>query len=159
MLSKVTKARKWRGFMNILSDIEEIKEILYINGQKAMQKWCMVRLNKRLWFLCYPEGGFFRKHIDGCYKNEENRQWTFYTLQLYLPSDSSGLHESFEPAKGGQSQPGAGVSAHHVVAYGRRGGVKCAMCLDILYEKVGKLVHLKTWGVGPQRCPAGTLYL
>jgi hypothetical protein len=53
-----------------LSDIEEIEEVGYVNGQKVKQKWRMVRLNERLRFLRYPEGGYFRKHIDGAYENE-----------------------------------------------------------------------------------------
>jgi hypothetical protein len=51
-----------------LKDIEEIEQPTYINGvDKAVQKWRMVRLNERLRFLRYPEGGFFRQHIDGHY--------------------------------------------------------------------------------------------
>ncbi|KAJ7135870.1 hypothetical protein C8R44DRAFT_729414 [Mycena epipterygia] len=144
-----------------LSDIEEIEEILYINGQKAMQKWRMVRMNERLRFLRYPEGGFFRKHIDGCYENEENGQRTFYTLQFYLPSDASGSHESFIPANGGttrflgrkgayadvQAKPGRVLVFQHATLLHTgeevTGGVKCAMRSDILYEKVGKPVPLK----------------
>jgi hypothetical protein len=53
-----------------LSDIEEIEETAYIDCQKAIQKWKMVRLNERLRLLRYSEGGFFRKHVDGCYINE-----------------------------------------------------------------------------------------
>jgi hypothetical protein len=53
-----------------LSDIEEIEQVVYVNGHKAVQKWRMVRLNERLRFLRYPEGGFFRKHVDGHYENE-----------------------------------------------------------------------------------------
>ncbi|KAJ7105686.1 hypothetical protein C8R44DRAFT_681466, partial [Mycena epipterygia] len=141
-----------------LNDIEEIEEISYINGQKAMQKWRMVRLNERLRFLRYPEGGFFRKHIDGCYENEENGQRTFYTLQFYLPSDSSGSHESFKPAKGGatrflgrkgayadvQANPGRVLVFQHATLMHTgeevTNGVKCAMRSDIMYEKVSKPV-------------------
>lgn len=53
-----------------LSDIEEITQTTFIKGQKVTQKWRMVRLNERLRFLRYPEGGFFRAHVDGAYENE-----------------------------------------------------------------------------------------
>lgn len=36
--------------------------------------------------------------------NRENGQQTFYTVQLYLPSDSSGSDESFKPAQGGSTR-------------------------------------------------------
>ncbi|KAJ7611146.1 hypothetical protein B0H17DRAFT_1117695 [Mycena rosella] len=144
-----------------LSDIEEIEEIMFINGQKMMQKWAMVRLNERLRFLRYPEGGFFRKHIDGRYEDPESGQRTFYTLQFYLPSDSSGSHESFLPAKGGttrflgrkgayadvQSNPGRVLVFQHATLLHTgeevTGGVKCTVRSDILYEKVGKPVPVK----------------
>ncbi|KAJ7274913.1 hypothetical protein C8J57DRAFT_1714646 [Mycena rebaudengoi] len=140
-----------------LSDIEEIEETAYIDCQKAIQKWKMVRLNERLRFLRYSEGGFFRKHVDGCYINEENEQRTFYTLQFYLPSDSTGSYESFLPAKGGttrflgrnkdtyvdvQATPGRVLVFQHATLMHTgeevTGGVKCAVRSDILYEKVGK---------------------
>ncbi|KAF7350364.1 alcohol dehydrogenase [Mycena venus] len=144
-----------------LSDIEEIEHVTYINGHKMMQKWRMVRLNERLRFLRYPEGGFFRKHIDGCYENEENGQRTFYTLQFYLPSDTTGSHESFLPAKGGttrfigrkgnyadvEAKPGRVLVFQHasLMHTGEEvtGGVKCAVRSDILYEKVGNPVPVK----------------
>ncbi|KAJ6484401.1 hypothetical protein C8R47DRAFT_1131280 [Mycena vitilis] len=144
-----------------LSDIEEIEEITYIKGQKSMQKWRMVRLNERLRFLRYPVGGFFRAHCDGEYVNEENGQETFYTLQFYLPSDSSGSHESFFPPQGGttrfigrkkayadvEAKPGRVLVFQHasLLHTGEEvtGGVKCAVRSDILYEKVGNPVPFK----------------
>ncbi|KAJ6608292.1 hypothetical protein B0H10DRAFT_2068323 [Mycena sp. CBHHK59/15] len=144
-----------------LSDIEEIEETVYVSGQKAVQKWRVVRLNERLRFLRYPEGGFFRQHIDGCYINEETEQRTFYTLQFYLPSDSSGSPESFRPAEGGttrflgrkgayadvQATPGRILVFQHskLLHTGEEvtGGVKCTVRSDILYEKVGEPVLVK----------------
>ncbi|KAJ7637251.1 hypothetical protein DFH06DRAFT_1219213 [Mycena polygramma] len=144
-----------------LSDIEEIEEVTYVNGQKAMQKWRMVRLNERLRFLRYPVGGFFRAHCDGAYQNEKNGQRTFYTLQFYLPSDSSGSHESFLPAKGGttrfigrkknyadvDAKPGRVLVFQHATLLHTgeevTGGVKCTVRSDILYEKVGSPVPVK----------------
>ncbi|KAK7019120.1 alcohol dehydrogenase, partial [Favolaschia claudopus] len=142
-----------------LSDIEEIENFTYLpDVGKATQKWRMVRLNERLRFLRYPEGGFFRKHTDGCYENEETGQRTFYTLQFYLPSDTSGSEESFIPAQGGttrfigrkgdyadvQAKPGRIlVFQHAFLAHTGEevtGGVKCAVRSDILYEKVGEPV-------------------
>ncbi|KAJ7752471.1 hypothetical protein DFH07DRAFT_706575, partial [Mycena maculata] len=135
-----------------LRDIEEIEETTFINGQKVAQKWRMVRLNERLRFLRYPEGGFFKKHVDGHYENEETGQRTFYTLQFYLPSDSTGSHESFLPAKGGttrflgrkgayadvQAIPGRVLIFQHATLMHTgeevTDGVKCAVRSDILYE-------------------------
>jgi hypothetical protein len=36
--------------------------------------------------------------------NRETKQRTFYTLQFYLPSDTSGSKESFVPAQGGTTR-------------------------------------------------------
>ncbi|KAJ7274911.1 hypothetical protein C8J57DRAFT_1313062 [Mycena rebaudengoi] len=146
-----------------LADIEEIEQPTYINGvDKAVQKWRMVRLNERLRFLRYPKGGFFRKHADGHYQNPENGQRTFYTVQFYLPSDSSGSPESFVSAKGGTTRflaPFAGTAYADVEATPGRvlvfqhaellhtgeevtDGVKCTVRSDILYEKVGSPVPI-----------------
>jgi hypothetical protein len=59
-----------------LSAIEGIQEpvSVYLHHSnrhiQAGQKWRMVRMNEHLRFLCYPKGGFFRAHVDGCYENE-----------------------------------------------------------------------------------------
>ncbi|KAJ6529693.1 hypothetical protein B0H19DRAFT_528783 [Mycena capillaripes] len=93
-----------------LSAIEEIEEPVSVYQRfrgrhiQAVQKWRMVRMNERLRFLRYPKGGFFRAHVDGCYENEQNGQRTFHTVQLYLPSDTSGSDESFKPAGGGATR-------------------------------------------------------
>ncbi|KAJ7053272.1 hypothetical protein C8F01DRAFT_1330000 [Mycena amicta] len=143
-----------------LKDIEEIEEVGYADGLKVLQKWRMVGLNERLRFLRYPVGGFFKKHMDGHYENEETGQRTFYTLQFYLPSDSSGSDDSFRPAKGGstrfigrkgayadvQAIPGRVlVFRHSLLHTGEEvtDGVKCAVRSDILYEKVGEPVPFK----------------
>ncbi|KAJ7466697.1 hypothetical protein B0H11DRAFT_2047361 [Mycena galericulata] len=140
-----------------LSGIEEIEEEAYIPGVgPGVQKWRMVRLNERLRFLRYPPGGFFRAHVDGCYENEQNGQQTFYTVQLYLPSDSTGSSESFVPPQGGSTRflgddgayadveaiPGRVLIFQHdyLLHTGEEvtKGVKCAVRSDILYEKVGR---------------------
>ncbi|KAJ7882413.1 hypothetical protein B0H14DRAFT_3433524 [Mycena olivaceomarginata] len=142
-----------------LSAIEEIEEPVSVylrhSGRhiQAVQKWRMVRMNERLRFLRYPKGGFFRAHVDGCYENEENGQRTFYMVQLYLPSDTSGSDESFKPAGGGSTRfwgeevdhyadvealPGRVlIFQHDDLLHTGQAGVKCAMRSDILYEKVG----------------------
>ncbi|KAJ7274026.1 hypothetical protein C8J57DRAFT_1178154 [Mycena rebaudengoi] len=140
-----------------LADIEEIEESVFVRGRRAIQKWRMVRGNERLRFLRYQKGGFFRHHVDGCYENEETEQRTFYTLQLYLPSDSTGSDASFLPAEGGATRfhgeetdtyldveplPGRVLLFQHddLLHTGEEvtGGVKCAVRSDILYERVGR---------------------
>ncbi|KAJ7866670.1 hypothetical protein B0H13DRAFT_1636595, partial [Mycena leptocephala] len=150
-----------------LSAIEEIEEQTYVRGVgAAVQKWRMLRLNERLRYLRYPKGGFFKPHEDGCYLNEETGHRTFYTLQLYLPSDSSGSEESFRPALGGATRfwstgrgyndfesriyadvealPGRALVFQHdeLLHSGEKviEGVKCTLRSDILYEKVGEPV-------------------
>ncbi|KAJ7727768.1 hypothetical protein B0H16DRAFT_1697651 [Mycena metata] len=147
-----------------LKDIEEIEQTTYLNGNtKAIQKWRMVRLNERLRFLRYPNGGFFRRHCDGAYFDNKTGQRTFYTLQFYLPSDASGSKESFIPAKGGTTRfldtsaknyadveaiPGRVLVFQHadLLHTGEEvtGGVKCTVRSDILYERVGEPVPVKT---------------
>ncbi|KAJ7848625.1 hypothetical protein B0H14DRAFT_2767496 [Mycena olivaceomarginata] len=140
-----------------LGAIEEIEERTYIRDVgPATQKWRMVRLNERLRFLRYPKGGFFRPHEDGCYLNEETGQRTFYTLQLYLPSDASGpwRGDAFWGGYGAYAEdcPYADVEAlpgralvfqHDELPHSGEEvleGVKCTMRSDILYEKVGEPV-------------------
>ncbi|KAJ7752445.1 hypothetical protein DFH07DRAFT_744938, partial [Mycena maculata] len=141
-----------------LRAIEEIEEPAHIPGVgPAVQKWRLVRLNERLRFLRYPKGGFFRAHIDGCYENE----CTFYTVQMYLPSDSSGTSQSFVPPVGGTTRfwgdmeeyadveplPGRVLVFQHdeLLHTGEEvtGGVKCAVRSDILYEKVGEPIPVE----------------
>ncbi|KAJ6571649.1 hypothetical protein B0H19DRAFT_1023101 [Mycena capillaripes] len=143
-----------------LEDIEEIEQTTYVNGVKAVQKWRMVRLNERLRFLRYPKGGFFRGHCDGTYYDQKTQQRTFYTLQFYLPSDTSGSKESFVSAQGGTTRfmprasskdyadveaiPGRVLVFQHADLYHTgeevTGGVKCTVRSDILYERVGEPV-------------------
>ncbi|KAF7324018.1 P4Hc domain-containing protein [Mycena kentingensis (nom. inval.)] len=129
-----------------LGDIEEVEENV----------WRMVRMNERLRYLRYPIGGFFRPHVDGCYEDEEKGLRTFYTVQIYLPSDATGSPESFKPAGGGATRfwsndendyadvealPGRVLVFQHddLLHTGQEvtSGVKCAIRSDILYEKVG----------------------
>ncbi|KAJ7152631.1 hypothetical protein C8R43DRAFT_886118 [Mycena crocata] len=137
--------------------IEEIGEDIHIRDHgPCKQRWHLVRLNERLRFLRYPTGGFFGAHEDIPYFNEDDGQQTFYTVQLYLPSDSSGTDESFLPPQGGTTRflsREAGTYADVEAIPGRflvfqhaellhtgeevTGGVKCAVRSDILYEKVG----------------------
>ncbi|KAJ7637052.1 hypothetical protein FB45DRAFT_829370 [Roridomyces roridus] len=140
-----------------LSDIEEIEEVTNVRGKKIMQRWRMVRMNERLRFLRYPEGGFFKQHMDGYYEDEKTGQRTFYTIQFYLPSDSTGSDESFVPAQGGTTRffgrrlhryadveavPGRVLVFQHqrLLHTGEEvtGGIKCTVRSDILYEKVGQ---------------------
>ncbi|KAJ6557520.1 hypothetical protein B0H19DRAFT_947136 [Mycena capillaripes] len=140
-----------------LKDIQEFEQTVYDDG-KAKQKWRMVRMNERLRFLRYSPGGFFDAHQDGCYTNEKMNQRTFFTIQLYLPSDSSGSKESFVPAQGGTTRflsrsskahadvapvPGRVLVFQHaeLLHTGEEvtDGLKCAMRSDILYERVGSL--------------------
>ncbi|KAF7300541.1 P4Hc domain-containing protein [Mycena chlorophos] len=149
-----------------LKEIEEIEEDVVVRMKdrkdgsykrvRAKQKWRMVRMNERLRFLRYPVGGFFRQHIDGCYYDEQTEQQTFYTVQVYLPSDTTGSDESFKSAGGGSTRfwgqgvddyadvealPGRVLVFQHedLLHTGQEvtSGVKCAMRSDILYEKVG----------------------
>ncbi|KAJ7509417.1 hypothetical protein B0H11DRAFT_1702524, partial [Mycena galericulata] len=146
---------KLRPHLGGIEEIEEIEEEAYIPGVgPGMQKWRMVRLNERLRYLRYPPGGFFRAHVDFCYENELKGQQTFYTVQLYLPSDSTGSSESFVPPQGGSTRflgddgayadveaiPGRVLIFQHdyLLHTGEEvtKGVKCAVRSDILYEKV-----------------------
>ncbi|KAJ7803527.1 oxidoreductase [Mycena olivaceomarginata] len=57
-------------FEKVRPHLKDIEQTTYINTQKAVQKWRMVRLNERLRFLRYPKGGFFRGHCDGIYLDQ-----------------------------------------------------------------------------------------
>ncbi|KAJ7828790.1 hypothetical protein B0H14DRAFT_3466164 [Mycena olivaceomarginata] len=160
-----------------LEDIEEFQETVFTSGE-AKQKWRMVRMNERLRFLRYPIGGYFKDHQDGCYidesvkflnsrtlsvagisTNRKTQQRTFYTVQFYLPSDSSGSEASFVPPQGGSTRflSWSSKSKHayadveavpcRVLVFQHAkllhtgeevtGGVKCTVRSDILYERVG----------------------
>ncbi|KAJ7096596.1 hypothetical protein B0H15DRAFT_774039 [Mycena belliarum] len=148
-----------------LAAIEEIEErTVHPDGRVVSQKWRMVRLNERLRFLRYPKGGFFHAHCDGEYTDKKTGQQTFFTVQLYLPSDSSGSPESFVPAGGGSTRfyDNTGAYADVEAIPGRvlvfqhaelehtgeevTEGVKCTMRSDILYERVGPPVPVPKEG-------------
>ena len=61
-------------------------------------------MNERLRFLRYEEGGFFARHCDSAYFTPDNKQRTYYTVQLYLPSSSDGSAASLVPATGGSTR-------------------------------------------------------
>ncbi|CAE6464409.1 unnamed protein product [Rhizoctonia solani] len=50
-----------------------------------------VGLNKRLRFLKYGPGQFFRRHYDGTYSTPDRKQISYHTLQLYLNGSTEGL--------------------------------------------------------------------
>ncbi|CAE6439632.1 hypothetical protein RSOLAG22IIIB_04431 [Rhizoctonia solani] len=50
-----------------------------------------VALNERLRFLKYGPGQFFRKHCDGIYATPDEKQISYYTLQLYLNGSANEL--------------------------------------------------------------------
>ncbi|KAJ7151267.1 hypothetical protein C8R46DRAFT_1123713 [Mycena filopes] len=141
-----------------LNAIEEIEEETYLPDVAP----------PAFGFLRYHIGGFFRVHCDGEYEDEcasrqKTGQRTFYTVQLYLPSDATGSTASFQPAEGGSTRfwtdqrydayadvepfPGRVLVFQHedLEHTGEEvtGGVKCAMRSDILYEKVGDPVPAK----------------
>ncbi|KAJ7274912.1 hypothetical protein C8J57DRAFT_1224473 [Mycena rebaudengoi] len=100
--------------------------------------------------------------IEEIQQPTENGQRTFYTLQFYLPSNSSGSPESFVSAKGGTTRflaPFAGTAYADIEATPGRvlvfqhaellhtgeevtDRVKCTVRSDILYEKVGSPVPI-----------------
>ncbi|KAK2045433.1 oxidoreductase domain-containing protein [Colletotrichum somersetense] len=59
------------------------------------RKWVFDRFNKRMRFLKYQEGQFFRPHCDGSYSEEGEDGTvyrTHYTVQLYLNDSVAGAH-------------------------------------------------------------------
>ncbi|KAI9162966.1 hypothetical protein HJFPF1_04561 [Paramyrothecium foliicola] len=119
-------------------------------------QWVFRRPNKRMRFLKYSPGQFFKPHIDGPFWYEEDgREFeTQFTLHLYL-NDSANVTGSIQDLVGGATaflsrdrtrrldvDPKAGSVlvfqhknlVHEGAAVGR--GVKYTMRTDILYEWV-----------------------
>ncbi|KAI5474260.1 P4Hc domain-containing protein [Pseudohyphozyma bogoriensis] len=137
-----------------LREVEEIEREEWSREGRRVVKKRMVRMNERLRFLRYPPGGFFRKHIDGPYITPDNSLRTYFTVQLYLPSDASGSEESFKSVEGGSTRflvknngyvdvepiPGRVLVFQHerLLHTGEEviSGTKCAVRCDILYENV-----------------------
>jgi len=51
----------------------------------------LVRLNERLRFLKYQLGSFFMRHCDGLYYTPDQKQVSYYTLQIYLNGEAESL--------------------------------------------------------------------
>ncbi|KAM0750663.1 hypothetical protein T439DRAFT_380542 [Meredithblackwellia eburnea MCA 4105] len=153
-----------------LAEVEFVEENVYVRREstapgargrhvlvKEVRKKKMVRMNERLRFLRYPEGGFFARHTDGCYITPDGKQRTYMTVQLYLPSSSDESDESFKVPLGGSTRfhsggnkrgafcdvepiPGRVLVFQHdkLIHTGEEvlGGIKCTMRSDILYENV-----------------------
>ncbi|KAG8926006.1 hypothetical protein FRC02_009268 [Tulasnella sp. 418] len=68
----------------------------YISGQKRIQKLGdsevrILRVNERLRFLKYGVGEFFKRHCDGIYYTPDQKEISYYTLQIYLNGDKETL--------------------------------------------------------------------
>ncbi|KAJ7594916.1 oxidoreductase domain-containing protein [Mycena floridula] len=136
-----------------LHDIEEIQvgEWTEEHGQRQVKKK-MVRMNERLRFLRYHPGDFFQAHEDWSYTTPDEKQETFYTVQLYLPSSVAGPSDlpvggatRFSSHKGPgfcDVEPLSGrvlVFQHEMLLHSGEEviqGVKCTVKSDILFEDV-----------------------
>ncbi|KAH9906970.1 oxidoreductase domain-containing protein [Xylariomycetidae sp. FL2044] len=64
------------------------------SGERPGARWEFLRLNRRLRFLKYGRGGFFRPHCDGAYGetlDDGRRALTHFTLHLYLNDSKQGV--------------------------------------------------------------------
>lgn len=121
------------------------------------QKWEFSKVNKRMRFLRYGPGQFFRPHCDGSYSEEVDgdRFSTFFTLQLYLndsvasvgqDADLVGGATSFLSSDDERKRVDVDPKAGRVLIFQHRRlyhagddvvkGTKYAMRTDILYKLV-----------------------
>lgn len=61
-------------------------------------KWDFLRVNRRMRFLKYQRGGFFRPHCDAAYKSQENDKilQSWYTVHLYLNDSKAEAGDAAE---------------------------------------------------------------
>ncbi|KAI9701928.1 MAG: hypothetical protein M1836_001272 [Candelina mexicana] len=79
-----------QGLEDDLAILQGQKGILGWRACERGDKWRVTRLNKRMRFLRYGRGQFFREHCDGSYNNEKTGEKSFYTLHLYLNDSVQG---------------------------------------------------------------------
>lgn len=120
------------------------------------QRWELSKVNKRMRFLRYGPGQFFKPHCDGSYSEEVDgdRFSTFFTLQLYLNDSVAAVGQDADLVGGATSflsndgkkkvdvDPKAGrvlIFQHHRLYHAGDDvvkGTKYAMRTDILYNLV-----------------------
>jgi len=61
------------------------------DGSKKPRQAQLIRLNERLRYLKYVSGSFFKRHSDGLYSTPDDKEASYYTLQIYLTGDADGL--------------------------------------------------------------------
>lgn len=119
--------------------------------------WRFVRINKRLRFLKYRSGDFFRPHCDGpyCESSDEGHRQTLFTLHLYLNDSQAEVGEadasliggatSFLSRDGSRSVPVNPRSGRLLIFQHSRlrhsgddvvAGVKYTVRTDLMYEMV-----------------------
>ncbi|KAL8392950.1 hypothetical protein RB595_002949 [Gaeumannomyces hyphopodioides] len=61
-------------------------------------RWDFLRVNRRMRFLKYQQGGFFRPHCDAAYKSQENDKilQSWYTIHLYLNDSKAEAGDAAE---------------------------------------------------------------
>lgn len=61
-------------------------------------RWDFLRINKRMRFLKYEPGGFFRPHCDAAYKSQEDGKilQSWYTVHLYLNDSKAEAGDAAE---------------------------------------------------------------
>ncbi|KAI1808891.1 hypothetical protein F4811DRAFT_499308 [Daldinia bambusicola] len=89
-----------------LEQVPQIKETLLTSEQPKGTVWDFQRINKRMRFLKYGQGQFFRPHCDGPYgeTGEDGKSvLTHYTLHLYLNDSKQEVGDAADLVGGATS--------------------------------------------------------
>ncbi|KAN0086596.1 hypothetical protein V8E54_000284 [Elaphomyces granulatus] len=71
-------------------DIATLSNRCLITGLDSVKRGEVLtatRLNERLRFLKYDDGGYFRPHCDGMYITPDHKEKSYFTMHLYLNGD------------------------------------------------------------------------
>lgn len=148
----------WSRVRDLVPEIQVVKDKPGVTGRgpaKRKETMQMTRLNKRMRFLKYGKGQYFRPHFDGCFKVPGGDEMSLYTLHLYLIG--AGDESEQGKLKGGATtfhsddekreldvDPKMGrvlIFQHKGLLHSGadvKGGLKYTLRTDLMYKKVGE---------------------
>ncbi|EJT80675.1 hypothetical protein GGTG_00669 [Gaeumannomyces tritici R3-111a-1] len=90
-----------RGLKIVLANVTPNSRVLPASKAATRDlgvRWDFLRVNRRMRFLKYEPGGFFRPHCDGAYASQEDGKIlrTWYTIHLYLNDSKAEAGDAAE---------------------------------------------------------------
>ena len=144
---------------HVEADIGRIENQPHVTGYgpvKRKEVAVLSRLNECMRFLQYGSGEYFREHCDGQYRTPDDKEFSLFTLHLYLNESDAGnkleggATRFFDPgfstkdARFYDVEPKIGrvlIFQHRGLLHSGEevyGGLKLTLRTDIMYRNLGK---------------------